>query len=215
MSEVNKIITKSGIIAILRGLSEENIFSTVEAILRGGINCIEVTLVPENEEKTAQSLEFIRKIAHKYQKDVLIGAGTVVTPGNVRKAVEAGAEYIVSPNTDNEVIRKTKDLDKISIPGAATPSEMMEARHAGADLIKFFPAAKLGAGYLKAVQGPLGEIPVLAVGGVNTENAEKFLQAGADGIGVGGGIVDFDAVDAGNFDEIENRAGELKKIVSG
>lgn len=214
MTQLKEIIQKEKVIAILRGVEEDKLLPTVEAILRGGVHCIEVTMVPENEELTKESLDFIKILKKEFSEEAYIGAGTVVTPELVRRAVKAGAEYIISPNTDIKVIEETKKMDKISIPGAATPSEMLKARHAGADFVKFFPAAALGSVYLKSVKGPLGSLPILAVGGISTDNAKEFMNSGAEGIGVGGGLVDKIAISKGNYNEITRKASQLKEITA-
>ena len=150
--------------------------------------------------ETLKCLELVKK---KYGDKVCLGAGTVMTVEQVEKAVDAGAEYIISPNLDIEVIEKTKKLDKISIPGAFTPSEMADAYKAGADLVKLFPAGMLGVGYIKALLAPLSHIPVIAVGGINVDNVDQFIRAGAKGVGVGGNLVDRKAIYAGEYDKIK------------
>ena len=131
-----------------------------------------------------------------------VGAGTVMTVEQVRQAAEAGAEYMISPNVDEEVIRETKRLGKVSIPGAMTPTEAAFAYKCGADIVKLFPAGLLGAAYIKAVKAPLKHIPVTAVGNVNVDNCAEFIKAGAVGVGVGGSLVSAKLVDEGRFDEI-------------
>ena len=125
-----------------------------------------------------------------------------MTAEQVRLAVKAGAQYIISPNVDEEVIKETKNLNKISIPGAFTPTETAYAYKLGADIVKLFPAGELGAGYIKAVKAPLKHIPVVAVGGVNPENCADFIKAGAIGVGCGGNLVSAKLVEEGRFDEI-------------
>ena len=127
---------------------------------------------------------------------------TVMSVDQVHQAVEAGAEYMISPNVNEAVIRETKKLDKVSIPGAMTPTEAAFAYECGADIVKLFPAGLLGAAYIKAVKAPLKHIPVTAVGNVNVENCAEFLKAGAVGVGVGGSLVSAKLVDEGRFDEI-------------
>lgn len=137
---------------------------------------------------------------------VCLGAGTVITAEQVMMAVDAGAEYIISPTTDISVIQKTKELGKVSIPGAFTPSEMVAAFDAGADIIKLFPAGVLGIDYIKALLTPLSYIPVVAVGGVNLDNVDQFIKAGAKGVGVGGNLVDKRTVYSGDYCEITKTA---------
>lgn len=190
------------IVAIVRGISSEKIVSLAGALEAGGVNCIEVTFDQSSVEKTKDTLAAIRAIKEAFGDKVCVGAGTVMTPEQVRQAVEAGAEYMISPNVDEDVIRETKRLGKVSIPGAMTPSEAAFAYKCGADIVKLFPAGILGAAYIKALKAPLKHIPVTAVGNVTVENCGEFIKAGAVGVGVGGSLVSAKLVDEGKFDEI-------------
>lgn len=212
---VLKEILESKIIAIIRGVSPENIVETARALKDGGIKCLEVTFDQTSEaaiDETLLSLDLIKKA---FSDEVLLGAGTVITKKQVKMAIDAGAEYIISPNTDVEVIRYTKSLNKISIPGALTPSEAVTAYKAGADIVKLFPTAVFGTSYIKAIRGPLSHIPFTAVGGVTKENAADFIDAGASGVGVGGNLVSRKAIEAGDFYKIKETAEEYIKILSG
>lgn len=203
MSQVvlDKIVAGK-IVAIVRGISSTKIVNLAAALEKGGVNCIEVTFDQSSEEKAKDTLAAIRAIKEAMGDKVCVGAGTVMTPEQVRQAVEAGAEYMISPNVDEDVIRETKRLDKVSIPGAMTPTEVAFAYKCGADIVKMFPAGILGAGYIKAVKAPLKHIPVTAVGNVNVDNCAEFIKAGAVGVGVGGSLVSAKLVDEGKFDEI-------------
>lgn len=193
-------ILQSKVIAIVRGIPGEKIVELAKAISRGGIRCIEVTF--DQTTDGTQTLEAIRALKAQLGDEVCVGAGTVMTAQQVIRAAEAGAEYMISPNTDEAVIRQTKQLGKISIPGAMTPSEAVFAHSCGADIVKLFPAGILGASYIKAVKAPLKHIPVVAVGGINAENCRQFIEAGAVGVGVGGNLVDLKLVEEGRLDEI-------------
>ena len=133
---------------------------------KGGIHCIEVTFDQTSNETIAQTKQSIAAIKEQLGDRVYVGAGTVMTVEQVHMAVEAGAEYIISPNVNEAVIRETKKLDKVSIPGAMTPTEAAAAYEYGADIVKMFPAGILGPAYIKAVKAPLKHIPMTAVGGV-------------------------------------------------
>ena len=148
----------------------------------------------------------IKAISSRFGKDVWMGAGTVTSPEFVEKAREAGALYIVSPNTDKQVIAYTKKLNLISIPGALTPSECMEAHNAGADFIKLFPAGDFGPGYLKSIRAPLSHLRFVATGGINEKNISDYLKAGAAGFGVGGNLTNREWIDAGEFNKITELA---------
>lgn len=195
-------IIEGKIVAIVRGIPSTKILGLATALEKGGVNCIEVTFDQTSEEKAQDTLAAIRAIKDGLGDKVCVGAGTVMSAEQVRLAAEAGAEYMISPNVDEEVIRETKRLDKVSIPGAMTPTEAAFAYKCGADIVKLFPAGLLGAAYIKAVKAPLKHIPVTAVGNVNVDNCAEFIKAGAVGVGVGGSLVSAQLVDEGRFDEI-------------
>lgn len=206
VAQVLQEILDGKIVAIIRGVKPHYIIETARALKAGGIRCLEVTFDQSSEATINETLESLRLIRDTFGVEVLLGAGTVVSKEQVRMAVEAGAEYIISPNTDVEVIRYTKELGKVSIPGAFTPTEAVTAYEAGADIVKLFPAGLLGTSYIKALNGPLGHIPYTAVGGVNEENAADFIAAGASGVGVGGNLVSVKAIEAGEFHKITETA---------
>lgn len=200
--EVLNRILEGKIIAIVRGIPSEDVVSLAEALVQGGISCIEVTFDQSSEEKAKDTLKAISNIRQALGDRVCVGAGTVMSVDQVDAAVAAGAEYMISPNTNAAVIARTKALGKISIPGAMTPTEVADAYAMGADIVKMFPAGVLGCGYIKAVKAPLKHIPVTAVGGVNPENCADFIRAGAVGVGVGGNLVSPQYVKEGRFQEI-------------
>lgn len=205
-NEILDSIYENKIVAIIRGIGSDRIVDTVGALLEGGIKLLEVTFNHESESKAMDTLKCLALINKEYKGHVCLGAGTVLTEEQVVKAVGAGAEYIISPNTDVSVIKKTKELGKISIPGAFTPSEVVTAYNAGADIVKLFPAGNLGIEYIKALLAPLSHIPVVAVGGVNLDNVDQFIKAGAKGVGVGGSLVDKKAIYAGEYYKIKQVA---------
>lgn len=155
------------------------------------------------EETLARSVGMLRDALGE---NASIGAGTVLTPREVEIAARAGAELIISPNADATVIRRTKELSMVSCPGAMTPTEIVFAHQAGADFVKLFPAEQLGVPFIKAVQGPLGHIPLLAVGGADEKNAGEFIRAGACGIGVGGKLVKQSLIEEENWPALEELA---------
>ena len=193
------------LIAIVRGMDEDKILPFAEALYKGGIRMIEVTFNLRAPEDTATK-KAIKAISSRFGKDVWAGAGTVVSPQLVERAKEAGALYIISPNTDASVIKHTKKLGLISIPGAFTPSECMDAHNAGADLIKLFPAGNLGPDYLKAIRAPLSHIHFVTTGGINEKTIPAYLKAGAAGFGVGGNLVNKEWIDSGEFGKITELA---------
>lgn len=206
--EVLKRIREGKIIAIIRGISSDKIIELVAAMLEGGVSCAEVTFDQSSDEAAKDTLVSIRKICEHFGDKVCVGAGTVMSKEQVRQAAEAGAKYIISPNTDPEVITETKKLGLVSIPGAMTPTETAYAYSLGADIVKLFPAGNLGASYIKALKAPLKHIPVTAVGGVNAKNCAEFFKAGVVGIGVGGNLVSKELVESQNFAAITAAAKE-------
>jgi 2-dehydro-3-deoxyphosphogalactonate aldolase len=169
------------VIAILRGVTPETIVEVCEALADGGVRFIEATL---NSPDPIASVR--RAAAHFKDSDVHVGAGTVLRPDEVGEVAEAGGSYIVSPNFNEAVVRRTKELGLISIPGFFTPSEAFAAVDAGADYLKLFPARANGPGYIKDLKAVLPN-PILAVGGVNVDNVRDYLQVAA-GVGIGSAL---------------------------
>jgi 2-dehydro-3-deoxyphosphogluconate aldolase/(4S)-4-hydroxy-2-oxoglutarate aldolase len=148
-------------------------------------------------------LESIRRIRREFAGRVFPGAGTVLTPAQASWAVDAGAQYVISPDMNPDVIRRTRELGALSIPGAFTPTEITGAIAAGADFVKLFPAGLFGCDYVKAIRAPLSHVRLLAVGGVDLSNMKDFLQAGVVGFGIGGNLVNKKIISLGKFDELE------------
>ena len=208
MNKANIIeaIKQEKIIAILRGLNEEELINTVAAMEKGGVYFAEVTFNSKGEPDDETTAGYIRTLAKRFAGKVHVGAGTVLTERQAILAAKAGAEFIISPDANPKVIRKTVKLGMVSIPGALTPSEAMTAYGAGADFVKLFPIAELGIPYLKAITAPLSQIPFLAVGGVDENNIADFIRAGACGAGIGNGIVNKQLIKAGDFEGITRLA---------
>lgn len=199
------------IIAIIRGMEPEICLKLAEAFYAGGINMIEVTFNQAKPDEFCKTVEAIRSIREKFQDRVLVGAGTVITMEQLQMAADAGAQYIISPSVDVEIIKKTVELGLVSMPGALTPSEIVTAYNAGASFVKVFPIGDLGSAYLKALKAPLSHIPLLAVGGVNPDNIAEFMKAGAVGAGVGGNLTNKNWIAAGQYDKITEVAAALVK----
>lgn len=177
-----KTLAEAPVIAILRGVTPETVLPVCEALVAGGIRFIEVTL------NSPDPIESIKRAADRFSDgSIYIGAGTVLAPKEVERVASAGGTYIISPNVDPAVIRRTKELGMISIPGFMTPSEAFVAVAAGADLVKCFPVGSLGPGYIKDLKAVL-RCPILAVGGVSSDNVHAFLKSGAVGVGVGSSL---------------------------
>ena len=202
---IERIQTKK-IITIVRGVYGEDICHLARALAAGGIEMMEVTFDQKNKGSWQDTAAAIRAIGETMEGKLIAGAGTVTTPELAEMAHDAGAAYIVSPNVNEAVIRRTRELGMVSLPGALTPSEIWNAWEAGADFVKVFPVAQLGPAYIKAVRGPLNHIPLLAVGGVNENNVADFLKAGCVGAGVGGNLVNKQWIAQGQWENITDLA---------
>lgn len=211
--EIIKQVEACKVIAIIRGVEPEKSLKVAKALYEGGIRMIEVTFDQKNEEKQKGTTESIRRISEYFQGKVSVGAGTVTSVKLVEMAAEAGAQYIISPDTSEEVIKRTRELGLVSMPGALTPTEIMNAHRWGADFVKLFPIGTLGTAYIKAVKAPLNHIKLLAVGGVNENNITEFLDAGCCGAGIGGNLVNKKWIENEEFKKITETAKKLTVIV--
>ena len=201
------------LVAILRGVPMDRIDGVVGALVRGGVRVLEFTFDHNEPDYMAANAAKIRYTVEKFGDQVIVGCGTALTVEEVDAAHAAGACLVISPNVDAAVIRRAKELGMVSMPGALTPTEVVNAYDMGADIVKLFPAGDLGLGYIKSVRGPLGFIPMSAVGGVKPENVKDFLNAGVVGFGVGTQIVLTKAVKSGDYAAIEARAKEFTDAI--
>lgn len=202
------------IIAILRGILPKDIIRTAEALYRGGIRLVEITFDRSGTIPPEVTCESIAMISEALAGKMLVGAGTVTTVADVEMAHKAGAKFLISPNTNDSVIRRTVELGMVSIPGALTPTEIVTAHDAGADFVKLFPAGNMGPGYVKAVCAPLNDIRILAVGGISAKNASEYIKAGSCGIGVSGNLANRTWIESSEFEKIESTARELFEAVN-
>lgn len=212
---IKKIIIESKIIAIIRGVDNDKIIPTCEALLKGGVKCAEITFNQSSDTGNIDTYNAIKLLSEKLGADICIGAGTVMTIEQVELAISAGAKYIISPNFDKEVVTVTKKLGAISIPGVFTPSEIVDAYNTGADFVKVFPAGELGIGYLKAIRAPISHIPMMAVGGVNLDNIKDFLDIGINGVGLGSSLVNKNFIVNGNFGKLTKLAEKFMTQIQG
>lgn len=203
-------VYENKIIAIVRGMDKEKTVKIAKALYEGGIRFVEVTFNQKDPDKFHETADCIRAIREEMGDKMYVGAGTVTSAALVDMAAEAGALYIISPDTDVEVIRRTRELGLVSMPGAYTPTEAKTAFNAGADFIKLFPCIGDGPGYVKALCAPFNHIPFLAVGGVDADNAAAYIKAGAVGVGVGSSLAKKAWVDAGEYYKITE---ESKKMI--
>lgn len=193
-------ILNGRIIAILRGLEETQAMKTIEALQKGGLGLVEITF--DQRARASATASMIRKAAARFGNSMCIGAGTVMTPEQLTAARDAGAEFILTPNTDLAIVRSAREMGLAVIPGAFTPSEIALCHAAGADIVKVFPVGTAGPEYIKAVRGPMPHIRLSAVGGVNLNNIAAFFAAGVCCVGIGSNIVDKNAVSSGDYGRI-------------
>jgi len=212
--QVLERIKKEKLVAILRGVPMDRIDGVVGALVRGGVRVLEFTFDHDEPDCVAANAAKIRYTVEKFGDQVVVGCGTALTVEEVEAAYDAGARLVISPNVDMAVIRRTKQMGMVSMPGALSPTEIVAAYDMGADIVKLFPAGELGLGYIKAVRGPLKHIPMSAVGGVKPENVSEFLNAGVCGFGVGGQLVLSKAVKSGDDAAIEARAKEFTDAIA-
>ena len=204
MSEVaaRKRIVETGIVAIIRGIEAEVCSEVVEAIAAGGVDAIEITV------DTPGAVEMIREVSEEVE-DVAIGAGTVLDSETVRAVQLAGAEFVVTPAVDTDVIETCNRYGTPIATGVMTPTEAVTATEAGADFCKLFPASTTGPNQVSAINGPLPQVPLVPTGGVSLDNAAAFFEAGAVALGVGSAIVDDQAIAAGEFETLTETASEF------
>jgi 2-dehydro-3-deoxyphosphogluconate aldolase/(4S)-4-hydroxy-2-oxoglutarate aldolase len=200
-------VFRSVIVAVIRAPSGEQLLDVAQALLAGGVEVMEVTFTVPGAGRV------IERVAERLGDKILLGAGTVLDAETARIALLAGAEFIVSPSTNLEVIRICRRYGKLAMPGAFTPTEVVTAFEAGADLVKIFPCDVGGPAYLKALHGPLPQIPLMPTGGITLENAADYLKAGACALGVGGSLVESKAVTDRDFARIEEQARRFQAIV--
>ncbi len=201
-------IERTGLIAIVRLDSSAALVQAAKAIAAGGVSVIEFTLT------TPGALRTIEEAVRELGGEALIGAGTVLDAESARTAMLAGAEFIVAPTLSLDVIDMCHRYDKVVIPGAYTPTEILSAWEHGADFVKLFPAEIGGPAYLKAVRAPLPYVKLIPVGGVSVETAGAFIRAGASALGVGSNLVDRKAVAEGRFAQLTTVAQALSQAVA-
>ena len=200
-AEVLKRIRDIGVIPVVRASSPEEAIQVVEAIKAGGLPLLEITMT------VPRAVQLIETLSARYGNEAIVGAGTVLDPEKARACILAGAQFIVSPALNPETIACCRELDVAVMPGALTPTEIVQAWKAGADFVKVFPAGAMGgASYIKSLKAPLPQIELVPTGGVTLGNAGAFIEAGAAAIGVGADLVDTKAIRAGQPEKITEAA---------
>ncbi|MGN7383203.1 bifunctional 4-hydroxy-2-oxoglutarate aldolase/2-dehydro-3-deoxy-phosphogluconate aldolase [Paenibacillus sp. SAFN-117] len=200
-------IKKTRLIAIARGVKREQIVPAAEALLQGGITVMEVTL------NTPDALMMIQDLQERLGDRMYIGAGTVLDSDDAQEAVRAGASFLVTPNTDEDVIRYAAEEGIPIFPGAMTPTEIVRAWKAGATAIKIFPSSGLGLPYLKELMAPLNRIPMIAVGGIREDNVREYLNIGCYAVGVGSSLISLKEMDNGNYNALRDKAARLTRQI--
>ncbi len=200
-------IYKSGIIAVIRASSGERLVDVAEALVAGGVEVMEVTFT------VPQAHRVLEQVASRLGDRILLGAGTVLDTETARIALLSGAEFIVSPAVNRDVIELCRRYGKLVMPGAFTPTEVITAWQAGADIVKIFPSEFHGPAYLKTLKAPLPQVRMMPTGGVNLNTAKDYLAAGAFALGVGSSLIDSKAVESGDFAKIESLARQFAKAV--
>jgi 2-dehydro-3-deoxyphosphogluconate aldolase / (4S)-4-hydroxy-2-oxoglutarate aldolase len=209
IEEVIRKIEEIGIVPVVRAATVEEATRAVEAICAGGIPVVEITMTVPN------AVSVIREVAQQYRDKVLIGAGTVTTAEQAESCFRAGAEFLVSPGLAASVLSVARAAEKLAIPGALTPTELMNAYDHGARLVKIFPCGNVGGPkYLRSLKAPFPNAQLIPTGGVNAANAADFIAAGAFALGVGADLVDATALREGNLEKITSAARELVDAVA-
>jgi len=208
-AEVVEAVERAGIVAVIRMKDPNKLQAVVDAIAEGGIRALEITMTVPG------AVDLIRDLAPRLPEGFILGAGTVLDAETVARVADAGARYVVSPVFRRSVIEACHARDLAAMPGCFTPTEILDAWDAGADIVKVFPATTLGPSYLKDVRAPLPQVKLMPTGGVTVENAGDWIRAGAAAIGAGSSLVDAKAIEGRRFDEIMARARAFVDAVRG
>jgi 2-dehydro-3-deoxyphosphogluconate aldolase/(4S)-4-hydroxy-2-oxoglutarate aldolase len=202
-------ILESKIIAVIRMADAGRVFEVAEALRKGGVNILEITMTVPG------ALDIIRIMADKKPEGVLVGAGTVLDGETAAAAIWSGADFIVSPIAEPGMIAACRAHDAFVAPGAFTPTEIVSAWDKGADIVKVFPATSVGPQYFRDLKGPFPQIRLMPTGGVTVENARDFIKAGASAVGIGTALLDKKAIEAGDWGVLTERARQLVESLRG
>lgn len=204
--EVKELFLKEKLVAICRTLPTEKLGNVAKALVKGGVKILEITIDQMAEDPAAVIKEAMQTVRDAVGDQLCLGCGTVLNCEQLQMAVDAGAVFYLSPNFKADVVKKAKELGLVAIPGALTPSEIVEAWEAGADIVKLFPADDMGYHYIWNLKGPLPHIPLLASGGVNPETIPVYLQYGVAAVGTGVSIINRDMLAADDYEGIAQLA---------
>jgi 2-dehydro-3-deoxyphosphogluconate aldolase/(4S)-4-hydroxy-2-oxoglutarate aldolase len=205
--EVLEKIKKLGVLAVIRGPSVELTLKMVEALVAGGVKGIEITHSTPNAEQVVKTL------AGKYGDEIVLGIGTLTEPAQAQTAIAAGAQFLVSPICEINLVHAMVDSGLVAMAGALTPTEVFQAYRLGVDVVKVFPGSLGGPAYIKALKGPFPHIPMMPTGGVSTKNVAEWFAAGVVAVGAGSELCSPQMAKEGKFDEITQRAAEFVQIV--
>ena len=206
--EILKSIIESGAVAVIRLSDASKLIKIAEAIYKGGISAIEITMTVPN------ALNLIEKLNQELGSFIQLGVGSVLDAETAKQAIEAGAKYVVSPIFKKEIIETVHKYNLPAIPGAFTPTEIQTAYEAGADIIKIFPADVVGMAFFKGVLAPMPHLKLMPTGGVTLTNAGEWLKAGACAVGVGSALLDKKAIDSGDYETLTRNAQILKESIA-
>lgn len=212
--QIINAIREKKIIVIARGIKKKMLIPLAEALYEGGIRLLETTYSPDGKISDEETAENIKMLSSHFDGRMYIGAGTVLTEKQVEITKSAGGKFIISPDTNGDVIKKTRELGMVSIPGALTPSEIQSAHLYGADFVKLFPVCSLGTEYVKLIKPPLSHIELLAVGGIAQNDVVEYLSAGVSGFCIGSNIIDKQALAENNYKAITEIAKEFVSIAN-
>lgn len=206
-NDISDSIREIGIVAIMRAKSSDQLLAAADAVLAGGVNAIEVTMT------TPGALRVIEEATAKYGEEVIFGVGSVLDPETARAAILSGAQFVVCPTLNLNTIEMCKRYSVPIVPGAYTPTEVLTAWEAGADMVKIFPASVGGPPYIKAVRAPLPQVKLVPVGGVNLKTTADFIRSGAEVVGVGSSLINQKLLEAKEFESISENARRFREEV--
>lgn len=202
MKQILDVIKSEKIVAILRGIPTDKMTSVITALYNGGIRVLEITFNQKSETKLEDTAYAIR-LAKSLFPDMHVGAGTTMSIAEVHAAHDAGAEFILAPNVNEHVIREAVNLGMLAVPGALTPTEIVTAYEYGAQVVKLFPAGNFGTSYVKAITAPISHIPLMAVGGIDLNNMNDFLNAGICSVGIGSCLTEKKLIENNDWDALK------------
>ncbi len=204
-SRIVEQIVQEGAVAVIRADNPSTLGQIIDALLEGGVSALEVTMT------VPRALHIIEETAHRFGDQILLGVGSVLDAETARLAINAGARYVVSPVFRPAIIEMAHRYNLPAMPGCFTPTEILEAHEAGADIVKVFPAGQLGMKYFRAIKAPMPHLQLMPTGGVNLTNAGEWIEAGACAVGVGSALLDKKAIAEGRFDQLTQNARQLRK----